>query len=778
MQRKKTSTTPWNFIGTRLALTLAAFEILIFVLLIGYNSHVNLLTADRVIKRDMEPLTRSIAMNTQLYIQGLCSIGRVFALDEGVIATLNGGDATSLDISIRKLIQENPTLWSVQLVDAKGTSLRETNREGKSTDVGPSAAQSDALTQVLSGGKLQATSAMVRQNAQKQHVFYVAAAVNNAQDKTVGALQLGFLFDNVGKTIFAPLHIGETGRAFLLSADGKLLVHNDPSKVGGDGGVPDVVTKILAARNGHLEATVNGQLTVYTFTSLPGSNWLAGLSITKNELMGDVYSMLYMLVGMGLLAALLLGAITFFLLNLNLTRPIRKLRDFAYAIADQNYSAWLEGKFVCELNDLALGMRHMRYKIKDELGFTKGVLGAIGTPCGIVGTDERMMWINQHLCTMLAKPGKPEEYLGLIAGDFYYNDPARETISQKALKKRELMTGRVSTTTLNGQTLDVSVFTTPFYDLDGKLLGALSFWTDITDLTTSQRTVEAQRESMIQSAQAALSVSAQLGEAAEVLAEHLALSMNNALQQQKRLGTAANATENMNTSIGQVAANAKTAAERANEASEISQNGAAQVHDAVQIITGLRDHMGEMSQSLAELGKQADDIGKIVDMITDIADQTNLLALNAAIEAARAGDAGRGFAVVAAEVRKLAEKTMSATTDVGQAIRAIQSVTQTSVRLMSQASSDAMASVEQTTRVGTALGNILAAVSETAGMVSGIAREAQQQSLSSQDIAAITEELNTIAGQTANTMEQATKAVASVRALIKNLRKAMDGLKK
>jgi methyl-accepting chemotaxis protein len=283
---------------------------------------------------------------------------------------------------------------------------------------------------------------------------------------------------------------------------------------------------------------------------------------------------------------------------------------------------------------------------------------------------------------------------------------------------------------------------------------------------------------------AALDVAGRLGQVVDLLAassDELAGTIDHTSQgasrQTDRTGETATAMEQMSATVGEVARNASEAARMSDETRQTAAGGATVVEKVVAAILDIQQRTRSLTENMAALGRQAEDIGQIMGVIGDIADQTNLLALNAAIEAARAGDAGRGFAVVADEVRKLAEKTMTATAEVGRAITGIQQGARQSIASVDDAAKAIDTATSMAQESGGAMRQIVTLAGDTSRQVASIATAAEEQSASSEQIGRAVADLDHIAKDIAQAMGRSEAAVrelaeraGDIRELIREMR--------
>jgi len=210
----------------------------------------------------------------------------------------------------------------------------------------------------------------------------------------------------------------------------------------------------------------------------------------------------------------------------------------------------------------------------------------------------------------------------------------------------------------------------------------------------------------------------------------------------------------------------ETASSMEQMTSTVKQN-ADNAREANQLASAARDQAekgGEVVQkavnAMGEINTSSKKIADIIGVIDEIAFQTNLLALNAAVEAARAGEQGKGFAVVAAEVRNLAQRSAGAAKEIKGLIN------------------DSVERVDEGSKLvdesGKTLDEIVNGVKKVSDIIAEIAAAAQEQSAGIEEVNKAITQMDEMTQQNAALVEEATAASESMNEEAKEMNNLME----
>lgn len=209
---------------------------------------------------------------------------------------------------------------------------------------------------------------------------------------------------------------------------------------------------------------------------------------------------------------------------------------------------------------------------------------------------------------------------------------------------------------------------------------------------------------------------------------------------------------------------------------EAAEQGANKISDVVSSISSIAASSKEVSLIIKDLNQSSEKIGDIIKLITGISAQTNLLALNAAIEAARAGEAGKGFSVVADEIRKLADESNKAASEISELVKDNQKKSLTAVNSVDLVEEKVNDGVNKASEVADSIHNIIEHVEDIVGEVEQIEHANEQQALSTKELEQAISNLATTTGDMATGTENISSSIEKQLSTMTSIEKTTEQL--
>ena len=561
------------------------------------------------------------------------------------------------------------------------------------------------------------------------------------------------------------IKIAQTGYIYALNADqgeqqGTLVIHpyEEGKNILGmkDAGGREFIREMIKNREGVIyypwvnkekgETAAREKMVAYTY--LDGSKMLIAAGAYTDEISSDVARLRNTLFGANTVIILILVAVLFYSAQRLVVLPLKRAVDFAGHVAAGDLTGQIQVQGHDEISELGTGLNAMVASLRNMVGRIRMSSDQVAAAAGQISSGAGQLNKSAHgqssaaeetSSTMVQMAASIQSVAGNAESLATNVDEVSSTVqelgatSEQVAKSAEHMASSVGETSATIEQMTVSI------DRVAQNADELSSSVAETSSTIEQMTVSIDQVAA------------------------------NSQELQKVASDTAAIVEQMTVAIKESARSIAEADGVAKLAAKEGITGQEAVNNALAAMVRVGEVIEKTAAAVTNLGKRSEEIGSIVKVINEIADQTNLLALNAAIEAARAGDAGRGFAVVAEEVRKLAERSVAATKEIGQVIKEVQNDTRDSVKYGELAAQEARASVELSGVAKGALVNIVKNIEQTSSLMSEIADMTAEQAKASTQVMKSVERVTGSTAQVANAAREQAAGGKQIRLAVERM---------